>query len=49
VLGVALCRYVLRLPPVVAMDAGTLAASLAPVLQHYLLGELDPVAAPGTP
>jgi AcrR family transcriptional regulator len=40
VLGVALCRYVLALPPVVAMDADTLVAMLAPVIQHYLTGDL---------
>ncbi|HTF48909.1 MAG TPA: TetR family transcriptional regulator [Pseudonocardia sp.] len=41
VLGVALCRYVIQLPPVVAMDGETLARVLGPVLQHYLLGDLD--------
>jgi hypothetical protein len=40
VLGVALCRYVLELPPVVAMDADTLASMMAPVIQHYLTGDL---------
>ncbi|WP_028926554.1 TetR/AcrR family transcriptional regulator [Pseudonocardia acaciae] len=45
VLGLALCRYVLELPPVVAMDGDTLARTLAPVLQHYLTGDLGaPVA-----
>ena len=39
-LGLALTRYVLRLPPVVAMEAPTLVATVAPVLQHYLTGEL---------
>jgi hypothetical protein len=38
---VALCRYVIQLPPVVAMDGETLARVLGPVLQHYLLGDLD--------
>lgn len=41
VLGVALCRYVLELPPLVAMEADTLVAILGPVLQHYLLGDLE--------
>lgn len=41
VLGVALCRYVIQLPPVVAMDGETLARVLGPVLQHYLLGDLE--------
>ena len=39
-LGVALCRYVLELPPLVAMDADTLATTIAPVVQHYLTGDL---------
>ncbi|NYI04820.1 TetR/AcrR family transcriptional regulator [Allostreptomyces psammosilenae] len=40
-LGVALTRYVLRLGPIAAMDSTTLVGTLAPVLQHYLTGELD--------
>jgi len=36
VLGTALCRYILRLPPVVAMDVNTLVASLSPTVQRYL-------------
>ncbi|MGW5362762.1 TetR/AcrR family transcriptional regulator [Actinopolymorpha pittospori] len=39
-LGVALCRYVLRLPPVVALDVDTLVANLAPTVQRYLTGPL---------
>lgn len=39
VLGLVLTRYVLRLPPVVAMDRDTLVAWLGPVLQHYLTGD----------
>ncbi|MDT7658817.1 MAG: hypothetical protein QOF38_3532, partial [Pseudonocardiales bacterium] len=31
---------VLELPPVVALDADTLASMLAPVIQHYLTGDL---------
>jgi hypothetical protein len=41
VLGTALCRYILQLSPVVAMDGETLAATMAPVLQHYLTGDLS--------
>ena len=41
ILGLALCRYVLELPPLVAMDPDTLVALVAPVLQHYLFGNLD--------
>jgi AcrR family transcriptional regulator len=40
VLGVALCRYVLELPPVVALEAGALIEAVAPVLQHYLIEDL---------
>jgi AcrR family transcriptional regulator len=39
-LGVALCRYVLLLPPVVAMPPAELVAWLAPTLQRYLAGTL---------
>jgi AcrR family transcriptional regulator len=35
-LGLALCRYVLQLPPVVAIDRAELVAWLAPTLQRYL-------------
>ena len=40
-LGLALTRYVVALRPITAMDAATLAAAIAPVLQHYLTGALD--------
>jgi AcrR family transcriptional regulator len=43
VLGVAYCRYILELPAMVRIDADTLARTLAPVLQHYLTGDLDAV------
>lgn len=39
--GTALTRYVLRLAPMVEMDAETLATRLAPVLQHFLTGNID--------
>jgi AcrR family transcriptional regulator len=35
-LGVALCRYVVRLPEIVALDADALVAALAPTVQRYL-------------
>lgn len=38
VLGLALCRYVLRLPPVVAMTRAEIVAWLGPTLQRYLTG-----------
>jgi AcrR family transcriptional regulator len=36
-LGVALCRYVLRLPPVVAMTPAEVVTWIAPTLQRYLV------------
>lgn len=48
VLGIAFARYVVELPPLAALDAETLIATLGPVLQHYLTGDLiGPVAQPG--
>jgi len=38
VLGFALCRFVLRLPPVVALDHDAAIAWLAPTVQRYLTG-----------
>jgi hypothetical protein len=35
-LGIALCRYVLRLPPLVQMSDRELAEHVGPVLQRYL-------------
>jgi AcrR family transcriptional regulator len=35
-LGLALCRYILRFPAAVAMPAETLVSGLAPTLQRYL-------------
>jgi AcrR family transcriptional regulator len=37
-LGVALCRYVLRLPPVVAMTPAEVVTWISPTLQRYLVG-----------
>ena len=42
ILGMALCRYVLRLPPAVAMTRAEVVAWLGPTLQRYVTG------APGT-
>ena len=39
-LGTALTRYILRLPPVAGLDADTLVAVLGPVLQHFFTGPL---------
>ena len=38
VLGMALCRYILVLPPLAAMDRDALVAWLGPTLQRYLVG-----------
>lgn len=38
ILGLALSRYVLRVPPLVAMSHDELRAWIAPVLTHYLTG-----------
>jgi len=38
VLGIALCRFVLRLPPVVATSSEELVEWLGPTLQRYALG-----------
>ena len=40
VLGFALCRYVLRLPPVVAMKRPDVIKWLAPTIQRYACGAL---------
>jgi AcrR family transcriptional regulator len=39
-LGLALTRYIVALPPVAEMDVNTLVESVAPVLQYYLTGDL---------
>jgi len=38
VLGMALCRYLLRLPPVAAMTRDEIVAWLGPTLQRYVVG-----------
>jgi AcrR family transcriptional regulator len=38
VLGVALCRYVVRIPPLAGMAPEMLVATLTPMLQHHLAG-----------
>jgi hypothetical protein len=38
VLGLALCRYVLRLPPVVAMSRDEVVDWLGPTVQRYVAG-----------
>lgn len=41
-LGLALCRYVLRLPPVVDMTRDEVVAWLAPTVQRYLSAQDEP-------
>jgi AcrR family transcriptional regulator len=38
ILGLAFCRYVLRIPPVVAMDRDAALAWVGPTVQRYLTG-----------
>jgi AcrR family transcriptional regulator len=38
-LGLALCRYVLRLPPVVAMERDEIIGWLGPTFQRYITGD----------
>ncbi|WP_329958435.1 TetR/AcrR family transcriptional regulator [Nocardioides okcheonensis] len=40
VVGLIVTRYVVALPPMAAMPADDLVARMAPVLQHYLTGDL---------
>ena len=39
-LGLALCRYVLKVPPVVAMTPERIVACFGPLLQRHITGEL---------
>jgi hypothetical protein len=39
-LGLALCRYVLKVPPVVAMPPDLIIKCVGPVLQRYITGKL---------
>ncbi|WP_405179399.1 TetR family transcriptional regulator [Nocardia sp. NBC_01377] len=41
-LGLALCRYILRLPPVLALTPEEIVTDLAPTLQRYLTGTHTP-------
>jgi hypothetical protein len=40
-LGLALCRYVLKLPPVVGMSRAEIVDWIGPTLQRYLIAD-DP-------
>lgn len=40
ILGLALCRYILRFPQLVAMSKADVVASVAPTIQAYLTGKV---------
>jgi AcrR family transcriptional regulator len=42
VIGLGMVRYVLRLEPLASADHDTVVAAIAPNLQRYLTGQLDP-------
>jgi AcrR family transcriptional regulator len=54
-LGLALARYVVQLPPVATADADALAAAVGPTIERYLTGDIQarpagrPVASPRDP
>lgn len=47
--GLALCRYVLRLPPLVELSREEIVARVAPVLRHHLLGRAEAPSGPPDP
>ena len=40
IMGLAVARYVLKGPPVVAMDRAEIVRLLGPTMQHYVVGKL---------
>jgi AcrR family transcriptional regulator len=42
VVGLAMARYVVRVPPLATTDRDTVAACVGPTIQRYLTGELPP-------
>ena len=48
VLGLSYCRYILELPAVTELDPETVVHALAPVLQHYLTGDLGAEPTPAS-
>lgn len=47
VLGLALCRYILAFPPIVALGHDELVSSVGAVVQRYLIDDVMPPAEPG--
>lgn len=42
VLGLAICRYILKFPPLAEMPAAQVVARFSPTLQRYLTGPFEP-------
>jgi len=40
IMGLAVTRYILKVPPVVAMDRAELVKLLGPTMQRYVVGKL---------
>ena len=40
IMGLAVTRYILKVPPVVAMDRAQLVRLLGPTMQRYVVGKL---------
>ena len=40
IMGLAVTRYVLKVPPVVAMDRAQIVRLLGPTMQRYVVGKL---------
>jgi AcrR family transcriptional regulator len=41
ILGLALCRYILKVPPVVEMSADDIVEAVGPTIQRYIAGQLS--------
>jgi AcrR family transcriptional regulator len=46
ILGLAICRYVLKFPPLAEMPGDQVVARFGPTLQRYLTGPLQPASTP---
>lgn len=44
--GLIMTRYIIKIEPLATMPPATVAAAIAPTLQHYLVGQLDPNESP---
>jgi Tetracyclin repressor-like, C-terminal domain len=42
-LGLAICRYILKFPPLAEMPPDQVVARFGPTLQRYLTGPLEPM------